>query len=83
MKKGSWRVDLEFGRFSEGEYVFDVVSERGSVIHAEKIPGKSDRNNGRDSLFFDLNEDVADLEVRLRVVKAGNIAVKRYVVIGR
>src|SRR3989344_519791 len=83
MKKGSWRVDLEFGRFSEGEYVFDVVSERGSVIHAEKIPGKSDRNNGGDSLFFDLNEDVADLEVRLRVVKAGNIAVKRYVVIGR
>ena len=39
--------------------------------------------NGGDSLFFDLNEDVADLEVRLRVVKAGNIAVKRYVVIGR
>lgn len=83
MKKGAWRVDLEFGRFSEGEYVIDVVSERGSVIHAEKILVGSDQNNERNSLLFDLDEEVVDLEVRLRVVKAGNIPVKRYVVVNR
>lgn len=80
---GAWRVNLELERFTEGEYVLDVVSGGGKVKHAERNINPSDFSNGVISLSFDLIEKVNTLEIRLRVTKAGNISVKKYTITSR
>lgn len=80
---GAWRVNLELERFTEGEYVLDVVSGGGKVKHAEKNINPGDFSNGVISLSFDLVEKVNTLEIRLRVAKAGNISVKKYTITSR
>jgi len=84
LRKGAFQVELEIDVFSRGAYELDVVSDGGKKIHARAdLSPKQCAEGDVFVLPFAVAEDASNLEVRMRTISSGDMAVKGYRVIFR
>lgn len=79
LKKGDYKIVLRGDFFDTSGAVLDITSNRGTKVHAKAELDMCRTAPGAPIiLYFSLNEDVQDIEVRLRVSDKSKIRVREY-----